>query len=135
AVPRLGKPGPEHFRLVERLIEAGRRASPGSLDLLLTLADLRDAEGQHTEAIRLYRQVLGAAPDNALALNNLAWLLALHEGREDEALELVDRARKVAGDAGSLLGTRGVGLLRLGGPGDAIPHLGGAGAEGARRAR
>jgi tetratricopeptide (TPR) repeat protein len=123
AVLRLGKPGPEHFRLVERLIEAGHRARPGSTDLLLSLADLRDAEGQHDRAIELYRQALEKEPDNALALNNLAWLLALHKGRGDEALGLVDRALAVAGRAGGLLDTRGVVLARLGRLPEAIRDL------------
>jgi tetratricopeptide (TPR) repeat protein len=123
AALRLGEPQGPHFRQVERLIEAARRARPGSTDLLLTLADLRDAEGRHAEAIRLYREVLGATPENPLALNNLAWLLALHEGQGAEALELLDRALKVAGRASSLLDTRGVVLARLGRLAEAIHDL------------
>ena len=56
-----------------------RRASqdPETTALLLTLADLRDFQGRYDEAETLYRRMIDKEPDNVLALNNLAWLLAV----------------------------------------------------------
>jgi tetratricopeptide (TPR) repeat protein len=123
AALRLAEAKEAHFRQVERLLEAGLRARPGSADLLLIQADLRDAEGRYAEAVRLYRQVLARAPDNAVALNNLAWLLALHQGKGAEALDLLERAGAVAGRAGRLLDSRGVVLIGLGRYPEAIRSL------------
>jgi cellulose synthase operon protein C len=88
--------------------------NPMSGNLLVAFADLRDAEGKDGEAQALYRQILIANPRNALALNNLAWLLAFQPGKAAEALELVNRRIEVTGPSASVLDTRGVAYLKLG---------------------
>jgi tetratricopeptide (TPR) repeat protein len=119
AAIRAGEATPKDLERVEKRL----RDAPRTTDILTAQANLKDAEGRHAEAAELYREVLARAPRHALALNNLAWLLALHEGKPAEALERVDAAVAVAGPADGLLGTRGVVLLKLGRVNDAVQDL------------
>ncbi len=58
--------------------------------LFLAMAD--EHEGNLTEAVQGYRRVLAMQPDNPLAMNNLAFVLAQSGGSLDEALDLARRA-------------------------------------------
>jgi tetratricopeptide (TPR) repeat protein len=113
-VMRMGEPRPEDFRRAEELIERAIAAAPNSLDLLVSRADLRDAQGRYDEAIELYRSVLRGNSQHPLALNNLAWLLALHVKRAAEGLALVEQAISISGPVANLLDTRGVIRVMLG---------------------
>ncbi|HEY8503732.1 MAG TPA: tetratricopeptide repeat protein, partial [Gemmataceae bacterium] len=129
AVLRLGKPGRGDFDRVEGWVEQAIRRHPDSVDLRLSKADLSDARGEYAEAIRLYREVLrdkvtqkdGAGRE--LALNNLAWLLALHAKDPAAARAHIDQAVKASGPKGALLDTRGVVLLAQGEPLRAVEDL------------
>ena len=114
ATLRLGRPTPEHFQRVEGLLRDAIARNPMTTNLLVSLADLRDAQGRDAEAENLYREVLTGNPRNPLALNNLAWLLAFQAGKAAEALELVNRRVEITGPSASVLDTRGVVLLKLG---------------------
>jgi cellulose synthase operon protein C len=114
AALRVGGATERDFRRVEVLVRDAIAQNPMSGNLLVALADLRDAEGKDGEAQALYRQILIANPRNALALNNLAWLLAFQPGKAAEALELVNRRIEVTGPSASVLDTRGVAYLKLG---------------------
>jgi tetratricopeptide (TPR) repeat protein len=76
--------------------------------LLLALADLEDLRGRFDEAERYYRAVLEPkmAPDNVVARNNLAWLLALRNNKAEEALTHIKKAIDVLGRRPDLLDTR-----------------------------
>jgi len=67
--------------------------------------------------------VLQANKDNFEVLNNLAWQLALHDQKADEALTLVDRAIDLAGPNPALLDTRAVVLMQLNEAGKALNDL------------
>ncbi len=114
ATLRVGRPTPEHFQRVEGLLRDAIARNPMTTNLLVSLADLRDAQGRDAEAEKLYREVLTGNPRNPLALNNLAWLLAFQGGKAPEALELVNRRMEITGPSASVLDTRGVILLKLG---------------------
>jgi tetratricopeptide (TPR) repeat protein len=90
--------------------------------LLLALADLRDLQGRYDDAQALYRRVLEQDPGNALAINNLAVLLALQQ-KGDEALDLTRRGIEAAGPAPALLDTRALVYLTTGQAGKAVPDL------------
>jgi tetratricopeptide (TPR) repeat protein len=69
---------------------------PGDAVPSNALALTQIALGKRAEAQELYRQVLAKEPDNAIALNNLAFLLA-DEGKDlDKALEMAARACRLA---------------------------------------
>ena len=114
AALRVGRPTPQHFRRVERMLQDAITANPTATNLLVSLADLRDAEAQDAEAEKLYREVLTRNPRNPLALNNLAWLLAFQPAKAAQALELSDRRLAITGPNPSVLDTRGMVLLKLG---------------------
>jgi tetratricopeptide (TPR) repeat protein len=65
------------------------------------LGILEDARGNTGEAEKSYRKALDIAPESAIAANNLAWLIAEHQGNLDEALQLatmaVSKNQSVAG--------------------------------------
>ena len=54
--------------------------------------NIHSARGRSPEAEASYRAALEANPDNPVALNNLAWLLAQENRALDEAERLVRRA-------------------------------------------
>jgi tetratricopeptide (TPR) repeat protein len=100
-----------HFSRVESWLRKAYQEDP-TIPALLSLAEFLDLKERYAEAISLYRQAVVKSPDNALTLNNLAWLLALHE-KSPESLEFVKRAIEIAGPIPEFLDTRGVILLTL----------------------
>ncbi len=66
----------------------------------LALAGLDEQAGNHDAAIARYREVLDANGNNVIALNNLAFALAVHESAPADALPLAERAYTLSrGDA------------------------------------
>jgi tetratricopeptide (TPR) repeat protein len=111
-VATLRAAGPGHDRLVDRVdkwFEQTRKGENADA-LLLPLADLRDLQKRYGEAENLYREALSKNSNNLVAINNLAWLLALKKSKPDpdEALALVNRGINLAGPSPELLDTRGV---------------------------
>jgi Flp pilus assembly protein TadD len=62
----------------------------------LQMAMIYDLSGRRGEARPLYDQVLKLQPDNPLALNNLAYLLAEEGGNLDQALTMAEKAKQKA---------------------------------------
>lgn len=93
------------------------------VELLMSVAVLQVTRGQQEEAIRLFRRVVELAPENTLALNNLATLLGERESDRAEALTMIERAIKVAGRKPALLDTQGTIQLRLGSLPEAVQSL------------
>jgi len=69
-------------------------ANPDDARVYLPLAMLLDATGRQPEARTAYEHVLKLQPDNPIALNNLAYMLAETGGDLDRALALAQRARQ-----------------------------------------
>jgi tetratricopeptide (TPR) repeat protein len=111
---RVGRAKGDDLARAEQIIQDALRRKPESLDIQVSLADLRDAQGRYDDAKQIYRAVIGRNPRHQMALNNLAWLLALHEGNGQEALKLIDTAIDAAGPVPNLLDTRGVVRLAAG---------------------
>jgi tetratricopeptide (TPR) repeat protein len=98
---------------VARWFEELLLKSPQSGNLLIGLASLRSRQGEYDEAVGLYRRALSHNANHSLAMNNLAYLLTLQQGKATEALALLDRAESIAGPLPELLDTRAVVLLTL----------------------
>lgn len=113
AVLRANEPDPKQAQRVEALINRYLEKTPKSAPLLLALADLRDSQGAYDNAIQVYYNVLAVDEFNLLALNNCAFLLAVHAKKYDEALKLMKKATDHYGDMGFLLDTRGVIYLKM----------------------
>jgi uncharacterized protein (TIGR03790 family) len=71
----------------------------------LELAIEDEAAGQFDRAMTQYRAILSYSPNEVLALNNLAYDLAVHRDRPEEALPLAERACRLAKDNPALLDT------------------------------
>ena len=64
----------------------------------LQLAGLEERAKHYDEAIAQYRAVLAYAKNQVIALNNLAYLLAVHKDAAEEALPLAERAAAIHGN-------------------------------------
>jgi Flp pilus assembly protein TadD len=79
-----------------KALEEAVKVHPGLAGAHMQLPMLSDADGDHTSAAEHYRHVLKAVPNNVIALNNLAYHLAVRERSFPEALELARRAVSLA---------------------------------------
>jgi cellulose synthase operon protein C len=106
-------------------IQKGLQQKPNSSPLRIALATLRERQGMYPEAEALYRQVIELEDGNWVALNNLAWLLALRNEKLNEALDLINRAinRRGNGPLAEFLDTRGGIYTKLGDARHAIEDL------------
>jgi uncharacterized protein (TIGR03790 family) len=64
----------------------------------LQLAGLEERAKRYDEAIVQYRAVLAYSKNQVIALNNLAYLLAVHKNAAEEALPLAQRAAAIHGN-------------------------------------
>jgi tetratricopeptide (TPR) repeat protein len=76
-------------------LQKARESLPSSTIVLSTLALVLDGAGRRAEARQVYEATLKLQPDNGVALNNLAYLLAENGGNLDEALSKAQRAKQL----------------------------------------
>lgn len=88
-------------------LEQAIKLAPKTGGLILTLAHLNETAGQIDTAITGYQRVIELQPGNVVALNNLAYALAVHRKSPAEALPLANRAAKLAPTNASVLDTLG----------------------------
>lgn len=129
AVLLAGSADPATVQQVESWLKAATAKQPGNPELMLHLASLRHLQGRYDEAEALCRKSLALDPRNVTALNNLAWLLALHRGEPAAARDMIEKAIELAGPIPELLGTRGIIHLARGESGQAVADLEVAAAE------
>jgi tetratricopeptide (TPR) repeat protein len=81
---------------MERIIEREIERSPDNAELYRRLGDVNYAKNRYADAAEAYRKALKLKPDDAAALNNLAWLYATAETEElrnpEQALSLALQA-------------------------------------------
>ena len=88
-------------------LEQAAKLAPSAVALLVTLAQLEEADGLDDAAIGRYQRVIELEPANVIALNNLAYALAVRRNVPAEALPLAKRAASLAPRSGSVLDTWG----------------------------
>jgi Flp pilus assembly protein TadD len=93
---------------------------PDSVVVHSTLALVLEGAGRWQEAVQQYRKTLELAPNNAVALNNLAYLLSENKGNLEEALELAQRAREALPNLTEISDTLGWIYLKQNSTGAAI---------------
>jgi uncharacterized protein (TIGR03790 family) len=71
----------------------------------LALASQDEASGQFDRAMAQFRAILSYSPNDVLALNNLAFDLAVHGHHPDEALPLAERANELFKGSAAVLDT------------------------------
>jgi len=82
-----------------------RRHPRDTAAVLAYLGDRDAAARRYQSALARYRGALEALPDNALFLNNLAWVS--HELKRPDALEHAQRAHELAPDSPAIMDTLG----------------------------
>jgi uncharacterized protein (TIGR03790 family) len=85
-------------------LEAAVAAEPRFIPARIELALLDDHAGDRDSAIADYRAILTYSPNDPLALNNLAYALAVYRNNPEEALPIAQRATVVAREDPTLLG-------------------------------
>jgi len=80
-----------------RALEEATVLDPALFAAHLQLAGEYEADQDHDRAIERYRLVLGAQANNILALNNLAYALAVRKAQPAEALPHAERAHRLSG--------------------------------------
>ena len=86
-------------------LESSVKLAPTYVGPLLKLAMMDEEDGRRSSAIQWYRRVLAVQPNNVLALNNLAYGLAVHGKAPAEALPHAQRAATLAPNNSSILDT------------------------------
>jgi uncharacterized protein (TIGR03790 family) len=110
------------------LVEA-TTAAPKAAAVHLRLAMLEDALGDYPAAVVAYRRTLELEPENVLALNNLAFSLAVHGKAPAEAKPLATRAVTLSNRNPNIVDTLGWIEYLLGDSAQAVQLL----ADAARR--
>jgi uncharacterized protein (TIGR03790 family) len=70
--------------------------TPSLLAARLQLALLHELDGESVLAISQYQEILQRQPRNVIALNNLAYAMAVHQGAATEAKALAEKAMALA---------------------------------------
>ena len=104
-------------------------ADSGNVPARLLLGKIRDRQGNHAAAVEEFQKVVDESANNVEALNNLAYLLAEHTTRTNEALKYAQKAQELAPDNPEYADTLGWILYRKGMYPSAIAQLGTAAAH------
>ncbi len=88
------------------------KAQPKDTAARAYMAQAYMTRGQDKQAIEQYQILLRDAPDDLLALNNLAWLY--HRGKDPRALDMAEKTYKLRPDAAFITDTLGWILLEQG---------------------
>jgi tetratricopeptide (TPR) repeat protein len=87
--------------------QQGLRDNPRDLALYIFLGELNEQRQNWNEAKAAYQKVLEIQPDNALASNNLAYIMLQQGGNVDVALAMAQTARRAMPDSPSAADTLG----------------------------
>jgi uncharacterized protein (TIGR03790 family) len=90
-----------------RTLEEAVHLAPGSVSLQVYLAQLEEQAGEYDAAIERYRHIVEMDPANVVALNNLAFTLAVRRNAPAEARTFARRAAAIAPGSGTVLDTLG----------------------------
>jgi tetratricopeptide (TPR) repeat protein len=104
----------EAKKTAENLLHTILDRDPNCLPAMNTLAVLLQTTGRAAASTRLYNQILELEPNNAIATNNLAWIMCEEQQKYEQAVELAQRGLEKAPDYIDLIDTRGVAYYRLG---------------------
>jgi Flp pilus assembly protein TadD len=92
---------------MQKLLTELTDANPSALPAQMQLAELLNTQGDYEGAVQRYRLVLKQQPKNAIALNNLAYLLAVQKNNPQAAKPLADEALRLLPREPTVLDTAG----------------------------
>jgi len=90
-----------------RALEEAVKLAPRAVGLMVSLAQLEEQAGDDDAALAHYRRILDLQPTNVVAMNNLAFALAVRHDAAADALPLARRAAGLAPRSGTVLDTLG----------------------------
>jgi tetratricopeptide (TPR) repeat protein len=96
------------------------RGKKDSAVLSRARGNLQNLLADYKATIAGYQEAIRKNPRDAIALNNLAFLLSLTDGKHDEALKLLERAKAVVGPAPTILDTEAIVSMAKGEPQKAV---------------
>lgn len=96
----------------DALLEQGIKESPEDVTVRLYAAEVAVKRGDHKRAISQYEWLSQKQPENIVLLNNLAW--AYFQAKDARALEVAERAYKLAPENAPVLDTLGTLLVEHG---------------------
>ena len=102
-------------------VDEWQRLIPQSPNPLIIKATQQQQQGNAIAAIELYEKAIGLSPNNAIALNNLAWLY--FENGNSKARELAEKAYQLAPNSAGILDTYGWILVNEGSVAEGIELL------------
>lgn len=109
---------PKHIERVAKLYDSSLRDDPDSAPLLLQYARFLDISGSVDQAEKIYRDLLHRndldATQRSIALNNLAFSLAIRKKDLSEALSYINEAAELFGNNSDVLDTRGMVYVAMG---------------------
>jgi len=115
--------------LARKSLKALQAAGVRDPEVPLNLGFLEASSGAYPAAIEQFRAALEMDPDNVIALNNLAYLLASFTKQADQALAYAEKVKELSPDNPSVEDTIGWALYQKGAYDAALAHF-----EGAARA-
>jgi tetratricopeptide (TPR) repeat protein len=101
-------------------LQEGRKFLPDNPIILSTLALVLDAAGRYPEAKQVYTATIKLDQNNAVSLNNLAFLMAENNGDLDQALTMAQRAKQLLPNLPEVSDTLGSIYLRKNLSADAV---------------
>jgi beta-lactamase regulating signal transducer with metallopeptidase domain/predicted negative regulator of RcsB-dependent stress response len=102
----------EALRLFQAAADANPKDTKALLQNLMQIALLLDGTGRRDQAGPVYEQILKLDPNQPVALNNLAYLVAQKGADPDRALELAQRAANANKDLPEIQDTLGWAYLK-----------------------
>jgi len=88
-------------------LQKARETEPTNVVVLSTLALVLDGANRWSEASQVYDATIKLQPDNAVALNNKAFLIAEHGGDLDMALTMAQQAKRILPNLSEISDTLG----------------------------
>jgi Flp pilus assembly protein TadD len=110
----------KNFKAALECFRKARELAPNEVSAHVSFALMLEATGQGAQARPAYEQILKLQPDNALALNNLAFIMAQNGEDLDQALTMVQRAREELPNDANTADTLGLIYIKKGRNDDAI---------------
>lgn len=97
-----------------KVLSKGLELLPDHTDLLYEAAMVADKQGKHEIFENTLRKLIKVAPDHAHAYNALGYALLERKERLTEAMQLVEKAFRLAPDDAAIIDSMGWGYYRLG---------------------
>lgn len=96
----------------EKFADSWLKEHPKDNRFRLYLAESATSRKDYSTAVRHYKVLLESQPNNPVIMNNLAWVMA--QGNDPKAIELAEKAYKIAPDQPSIADTLGTLLVAKG---------------------